>query len=230
MIKVPATDAGIVAIKALVESGINVNVTLIFTPARYRQVLDAFIAGTENRVALVSERGDQSPTFAHSVASFFVSRTDAALQTRLESVADGVHNYRVASALALLCYEIYEQAKQSDRWQALADVRPPLQRLLWASVAPKNPSVDPLIYVNNLCLPETVITLPQATLDALMAAPADTKMTPLTIAQAHEIVDAVVASDIDLLQLGMGLEDQGLEQFAESFDTLLEALAKKAAQ
>jgi transaldolase len=228
MIKVPATDAGIVAIEQLLATAINVNVTLIFTPQRYRQVLEAFVAGTERRADLVAQRNDDKPTFGQSVASFFVSRTDAALAPRLDADATEHLNYRVGSALAVQCDAIRTEVGLSTRWKALDDLKPALQRLLWASVAPKEDKVDPLLYVKNLCIDDSVITLPQVTLAALNDGGDLTNTVAMTLDVAQTIVDEVSALTINLHEVGVTLEEQGLAQFSESFETLISVLAEKA--
>ena len=172
MIKVPATPAGLPAIETLIGEGINVNITLLFAREAYERVAEAYLRGLES----LSAKGED-PGRVASVASFFVSRIDAAVEAivkaRLKSAADPAGREllkslpgKVAIANAKLAYRQYKSIFSGDRWRTLADRGARTQRLLWASTSAKNPSYRDVIYVEELIGPDTVNTIPPATLDA----------------------------------------------------------------
>src|SRR5919112_1692211 len=169
-IKIPATAAGVPAIRASVAAGINVNVTLIFSIQRYREVIEAYLGGLEE---LAASGGDL--TQPASVASFFVSRVDTLVDKELQELVDkGGFQAEAARARlgtaaidnAKLAYEIFQQAFSGPRWEALAAAGARVQRPLWASTSTKNPEYVDTLYVDTLIGPDTVNTMPEATLDA----------------------------------------------------------------
>ncbi len=232
MIKVPATAQGIAAIRELVGSGINVNATLLFSQDSYAQVADAYIAGLERWV----QKGEEAQRVA-SVASFFVSRIDAAvdarIEERLQTCGNAVEKSRlrdiagtVAIANAKLAYQRYLEIVRGPRWEALAKRGARTQRLLWASTGAKNPNYRDVIYVEELIAPNTINTMPPATLEAFRDH--GRLRTSLTedIAGAHETLNALVTVGISLQQVADQLLDEGVQLFARAFRELLDEVAK----
>lgn len=227
MIKVPATQAGLPAIRQLIAEGINVNVTLLFGLERYRAVLDAFTAGLEQR-----QQQGLPLTGVASVASFFISRIDTLIDPQLDRLAVNdpqATQWRGESAIALarLAYRHYQQWRNSPRWQRLAAAGAQPQRLLWASTSTKDPAYADTKYVEALIGPETVNTLPPATL----AAYRDHGQPAVRIDQdeppAQALVAALTRLGIDLEQVAEQLEQEGVLKFVEAHDRLLAALAAR---
>jgi transaldolase len=222
LIKIPATKAGLPAITEVIGLGISVNVTLIFSLERYREVMDAYLAGLEK----AKERGlDLSKI--RSVASFFVSRVDTEIDKRLDALGtDEAKALRgkAAVANARLAYQAYEEVFSSDRWSALENAGANKQRPLWASTGVKDPAYKPTLYVDDLVAPNTVNTMPEATLEATEEKGEITGNTVAgTYEQARADLDAVEALGIsydDVVQL---LEDEGVEKFAASWNDLLKS-------
>ncbi|GAA4792276.1 MULTISPECIES: transaldolase [Streptomyces] len=220
LIKIPATKAGLPAITEVIGLGISVNVTLIFSLERYREVMDAYLAGLEK----ARERGlDLSKI--HSVASFFVSRVDTEIDKRLDALgtpeAAAVRG-KAALANARLAYEAYEEVFGGERWAALDRAQANRQRPLWASTGVKDKAYKDTLYVDELVAPGTVNTMPEATLDATADHGAITGDTIRgTYEQSRADLDAVKALGIsydDVVQL---LEDEGVEKFETSWNELL---------
>ncbi len=233
-IKIPATLAGLPAITASLADGISVNVTLIFSLERYEAVLDAFMSGLEGRVA-----AGGSLESIESVASFFVSRVDTEVDQRLavagargngqDLAADiGRLHGQAAIANARLAYELYEAALGSPRWKALAAKGGRLQRLLWASTGVKDKAFEDTRYVVELVAPDTVNTMPEATLQAV----ADHgKVGGNTISgsydAAHLVLDDLARLGIDMADVATTLEEQGIASFAKSWDELIASVTKQ---
>jgi transaldolase len=222
-IKIPATLAGLPAITEALAAGISVNVTLIFSVERYRAVLDAFLAGLEQRLATGG-----SLDGLESVASFFVSRIDVEVDRQLDAMAKDGHaeakglRGKAAIANAQLAYEVYEEALASPRWQALQARGGRMQRLLWASTGVKDKAYDDTRYVVELAAPDTVNTMPASTLDAV----ADHgQPRGNAIAGTYEAARTVFADlrriGIDFAGVVTGLEEAGLASFAKSWDELI---------
>jgi len=222
-VKIPATLEGLPAITACLAEGISVNVTLIFSLDRYDQVIDAFFAGMEGAIA-----AGHDPARMGSVASFFVSRVDTEVDRRLDAL--GAAQARAlrgeaAVANARLAYEIFKQRFGRDRWQALAARGARVQRPLWASTSTKDPAYPDTKYVDDLIAPDTVNTMPEATLHAT----ADHgTIEPDTITGHYEQARAVIA---DLEALGISyadvvrvLEEEGVRKFADSWDDVKRAV------
>jgi transaldolase len=229
MIKIPATLAGLPAVAACLAEGISVNVTLIFSLERYRAVLEAWLDGLERRLAAGRPLADVA-----SVASFFVSRVDTEVDARLDALgvppSAGLHG-RAALANARLAYQAYEQVRASPRWAALAAAGARPQRPLWASTGVKNPAYPDTLYVTELVAPDTVNTMPQATLDAV----ADHGVVRLgsvveEYARARATVDALAAAGVDLDDVTALLEQQGVQKFATSWGDLLAAVEARLQQ
>ncbi|MHB9854863.1 transaldolase [Streptomyces krungchingensis] len=225
MIKIPATKAGLPAITEVIGLGISVNVTLIFSLERYREVMDAYIAGLEK----ARERGlDLSEI--HSVASFFVSRVDSEIDKRLAKVGTDealALKGRAALANARLAYEAYEEVFGGARWTALAPSGAHKQRPLWASTGVKDPSYKDTLYVDELVAPGTVNTMPEATLDAT-AARGDVRGDTVTggYAQARADLAAVERLGISYDEVVGQLEDEGVSKFEAAWEDLLEAVTE----
>ena len=222
LIKIPATRAGLPAITETIANGISVNVTLIFSLERYREVMDAYLTGLEK----ARERGlDLSEI--HSVASFFVSRVDTEVDKRLDALGTPEAKElrgKAAIANARLAYQAYEEVFGSDRWRALDQAHANKQRPLWASTGVKDPAYKDTLYVDDLVAPNTVNTMPEAT---LLATEDHGGITGDTIAgtyeQARADLDAVEELGIsydDVVQL---LEDECVEKFESSWNDLLKS-------
>lgn len=217
MIKIPATDACIPAIKALLAEGMNINVTLIFSLDHYSRVVDAHRA----------THGALSGNIARSVASFFISRVDTEVDKRLEAIGtQDALNLRgqAAVAQAHLAYEIFEQ-----NFGDLEPHSPAIQRLLWASTSAKNPAYEDLIYVRYLAAPATVNTMPEATLDMVNDHLAeDTRaILPIDIEHAHDVLNRIAAVGVDMDDVTAVLEAEGVQKFQNSFGSLLAAINTK---
>ncbi|MEU9207029.1 transaldolase [Streptomyces sp. NPDC048415] len=224
MIKIPATKAGLPAITEVIGLGISVNVTLIFSLERYREVMDAYLAGLEKaRAAGIDLAG------IHSVASFFVSRVDSEIDKRLAKVGTDealALQGKAALANARLAYEAYEDVFGGARWTALAPAGAHKQRPLWASTGVKNPAYKDTLYVDELVAPGTVNTMPQATLDAT-ADHGDIHGDSVTggYAQARAELAAVEALGISYDEVVKQLEDEGVSKFEAAWEDLLDAVA-----
>jgi len=222
MIKIPATKAGLPAITRVLGHGINVNVTLIFSISRYREVMDAYLAG----VALARANGHDVRLLA-SVASFFVSRVDAAIDAQID---DPALRGQAAVAQVAGAYEAYlDRFSQADARELLA-VGAQTQRPLWASTSTKNPTYDALLYVDNLVAPETVNTLPDATLAAYGErgrVDASVLTSPEKRRVAQGVLAQLAALGIDLDAVTDQLEDDGVEAFMTSYDELLATVKTK---
>jgi transaldolase len=223
MIKIPATAAGIPAIAASLAGGVNVNITLIFGLERYAEVINAFFEGFEQRVA----NGDDVSQLA-SVASFFVSRVDTETDRRLP---DG-HPLRgkAAVANAKLAYQRFRAAFAGARWEALAAKGARVQRPLWASTSTKNPAYSPTLYVDTLIGRDTVNTLAQASIDALVAGHGDLRADTVLegVDDAHATLAGLADAGVDFDDVTATLEVEGVESFSASFRDAIDTLEKKA--
>jgi transaldolase len=227
-IKIPATLESLPSITATLALGISVNVTLIFSLARYDQVMDAFLAGMEQAKA----NGHDLSTIG-SVASFFVSRVDTEVDKRLDKIgtpeAQALHG-KAAIANARLAYERYEKVFSSDRWQALADAGAQPQRPLWASTSTKNPEYRDVMYVEDLVAPGVVNTMPEATIHAYADHGELTGDTITTrYADAKKVLDDLAAVGVDYDDVVDTLEREGVEKFAASWNELLDGVTKTLA-
>jgi transaldolase len=224
MIKIPATREGLPAIEDSIAAGINVNITLIFSLARYDEVIDAYLRGLER---LAHAGGDLSSVA--SVASFFVSRVDTETDRRLP---EG-HPLRGTAAVAnaKLAYEQFRTRFDGDRWAALVAQGARLQRPLWASTSTKNPAYSPTLYVDELIGPDTVNTLAQASVDALRD---HDGLRPNTVAEdvdgAHAVIAGLAEAGVDFDDVTETLEREGVASFSSSFHDALDTLEKKASQ
>jgi transaldolase/transaldolase/glucose-6-phosphate isomerase len=224
MIKIPGTAEGLPAITSCLARGINVNVTLLFSVTRYEQVIEAFLAGLERRLA-----GGGSVARLASVASFFVSRVD----TKVDPVLDargGTGHLRGSAAIANACmaYRVFERALAGARWQALAAAGARPQRPLWASTSTKDPAYPDVYYVEALIGPHTVNTLPPATFAAYRDHGQPAVRIREGMAQAPARLAALAAAGIDLDQVTETLEHEGVAAFAASYTSLLSGIEAKA--
>ncbi|MBE2999702.1 transaldolase [Nocardiopsis sp. HNM0947] len=226
MIKIPATVEGLPAITQVLGHGISVNVTLIFSLDRYRQVMDAFMEGME-----LARANGHDLSRIQSVASFFVSRVDTEIDKRLDTIGTDealALKGKAAIANARLAYEAHEQAFDTKEWRALAELGAQPQRPLWASTGVKDPDLDDTLYVTQLVARDTVNTMPQATLDAVADHGVIEGNTVLgTYQSAREDFAALEGAGINLTDVFGVLEDEGVQKFVDSWDSLLKGVSNK---
>lgn len=223
-VKVPGTEAGLGAITALVADGISVNVTLLFSVRRYAEVIDAYLAGLE--------AFDGDPSTVSSVASFFVSRVDTEVDRRLDAIGTDAARAlrgRAAVANARVAYETFRERFSGPRWDTLAARGARLQRPLWASTSTKDPTYPDTLYVDALIGPETVNTIPDATLDAFEDHGTVARTIDVDPGGARADLEALAAVGIDLDEVTAALEAEGVAAFVKSFDELLGVLEGRAA-
>ena len=229
MVKIPATEEGLPAITGALADGISINVTLVFSVRRYRQVMAAFFAGLEHAKA----NGHDLATIA-SVASFFVSRVDTEVDKRLEAIGTeqaAALRGQAAVANARLAYAAYQQEFSSPRWAGLQQAGGRPQRPLWASTGVKNPTYPDTKYVMELIAPGVVNTMPEQTLRAVAdhgEVPGD--QISGTTGQAQRIFDELAAVGIDLDDVFRVLEEEGVQKFDASWSELIETVAGQLAK
>lgn len=222
-VKVPATAEGVEAIRTLIGEGHSINVTLIFGIDRYEEVMEAYIAGLE------AYDGDLSQI--SSVASFFVSRVDTEVDQRLEAIGTDAAlalRGKAAVAQAQVAYSRFLATFSGPRWQALAERGAQVQRPLWASTSTKNPGYPDTLYVDTLIGPDTVNTMPEATLEAFEDHGTLARTVDADPAAAEQILAAIGEAGVDMDDVSRVLEEQGVSSFAKSFDELITSLATKA--
>jgi len=222
-IKIPGTEEGLPAIEQVIAEGRSVNVTLLFSLERYREVMEAYIRGLE--------RHDGDLATISSVASFFISRVDSEADARLEQVGSPealALRGRVAIANAKLAYEAFLETFTGPRWEALAARGARVQRPLWASTSTKNPSYPDTLYVDTLIGPNTVNTIPDATLGDFDDHGTLARTIDAELAEAHAVIDALAGVGVDLAAITRKLEVEGVASFSASFDDLLATLSEKA--
>jgi transaldolase/glucose-6-phosphate isomerase len=232
MIKVPATPEGIPAVRQLISEGINVNVTLLFARESYEAVAEAYLAGLE---AAAAQGGDLARTA--SVASFFVSRIDTAVDALLAARLAGAPAAekgrlrgllgKTAIASAKLAYRAFREIHRGKRWRALAEKGAQVQRLLWASTSTKVPSYRDVLYVEELIGPETVNTMPPATMDAFRDHGRPRPSLEEDLEGAFTALDTLAQVGISLKEVTDKLLDDGVRLFADAFDRLLSAVEEK---
>lgn len=225
MIKVPATTAGIPALTELIAAGISVNVTLIFSLAQYEAVAEAYIAGLEHRAAA----GEAIGRIA-SVASFFVSRVDTAVDRLLTARGLEAMQGQAAIANAKLAYARFKQRFSGSRWEALAARGARVQRPLWASTGTKDPRLPDTRYVDGLIGPHTVNTVPPATLAAFLDHGAVAATLEQGVGEAAALLDGLAGHGIDLEAVTRQLQDEGVAAFAASFEALMASIGAKRAR
>jgi len=223
LIKIPATQAGLPAITSTLAEGISVNVTLIFSVERHRAVMDAYLAGLE-----AAKAGGHDISKIHSVASFFVSRVDTEIDKRLEKIGTDealALRGQAGIANARLAYAAYQEVfVGGERYQALKSDGARVQRPLWASTGVKNPDYPDTMYVTELVAPNTVNTMPEKTLRAVADHGVVTGDTVSgRAAEAQQLFDELEAVGVDLRDVFLVLENEGVEKFETSWHELLEA-------
>lgn len=228
MVKVPGTRAGLPAIRALTAQGINVNVTLLFSPSRYREVIDAYWSGLEDRI-----KNGKSVRDTVSVASFFLSRIDVKVDGIIDQAPNHLHaalRGTAAVTAAAQAYNAYRASLDDIRWEKLRTAGAQMQRLLWASTGSKDPSYSDIKYVEELIGPNTIITLPMATLIAYR----DHGKPVLRLKDAVEKVGqrsaALAAANINMEDVAGDLEREGIQKFTEPFDTLMARIKRSCDQ
>ncbi len=224
-VKIPATAEGVPAVEAMTAEGRSINITLIFSLARYAQIIEAYLSGLETFV----ERGGD-PSRVHSVASFFVSRVDTEVDRRLMAIgtdeALGLRG-RAALAQAKLAYRLFREQFAGPRWQRLAGLGAHVQRPLWASTSTKDPAYPDTLYVDGLIGPDTVNTLPEVTIAAFADHGTLARTIDTGVAEAATVMRRLAAVGIDMDDVGRHLEDRGVAAFHASFQEVLAALATK---
>jgi transaldolase len=232
MIKIPGTPEGLPAISAVLAEGINVNVTLLFSLATYERVIDAYITGIERRLA-----AGGGVEMLRSVASFFVSRVDTEADRRLEAlVAQGTDRAvvapllgRAAIANARLAYQTYVRWFEGERFRAVMARGAAVQRPLWASTSTKNPAYEPTMYVEGLIGPDTINTVPPATLEAFARHGVAARTIDADLDRARADLAAIEALGVRMADVTDFLLADGVKRFADSYDALLAAIERKRA-
>jgi transaldolase len=222
-VKIPATKPGLGAIEEMIASGRNINVTLIFSLERHREVMEAYIRGVER---LIESGGD--PSTVHSVASFFVSRVDTETDKRLEAI--GGHdelNGKLGIANAKLAYQNYIETFAGARWEALEGKGATKQRCLWASTSTKNPEYRDVMYVEGLLGPETVNTMPEETIQAFQDHGRVAETLTQGVDEARRLLDDLAEAGVDYDGVVQTLEEEGVQKFSDSFDELLDGIRAK---
>lgn len=233
MIKVPATQAGLPAIRQLTAQGINVNITLLFGLARYREVVSAFLEGLESLAAAGKDLRQVA-----SVASFFLSRIDLLVDPFLEQTLRGGGpqaeiaarwHGQVAIASAKIAYQIYKETFSSDRFLRLAERGARIQRLLWASTSSKNPGDPDTKYIEPLIGPQTINTMPLETLAAYRDHGRPAQRLEENISRAYHMPGDLAFLGIDLDAVAQDLEEQGVQKFGAALNRLMKSLREKQA-
>jgi transaldolase/glucose-6-phosphate isomerase len=233
MIKVPATKPGLPAIRQLIGEGINVNITLLFSQQVYEEVVEAYLAGVEH---LVAQGGD--PSKIASVASFFVSRIDQSVDKLIDECLRQTNDAdkradltglrgKIAIANAKLAYQRYKRLFAGARWEKLRAEGARVQRLLWASTGTKNPAYSDVLYIEGLVAPETISTMPPATMDAFRDHGRVQPTLEENIEQARQLMATLEKSGISIDAVTAKLVEEGVQIFADAFDKLLDAVARK---
>jgi transaldolase len=227
MVKIPGTEAGLPAIKQCLADGININVTLLFSVDRYRQVIEAFRSGLEQRAA-----AGLPVNTMHSVASFFVSRVDGQTDAALAKAGDRGKSlvHQLAIANARVAYQVFGSSLLTPRWQALAAKGAKAQRPLWASTSTKDPSLPDIYYIEALIAPDTVSTIPPDTFRAYADhGKPEVRITPASEREAAAMLAAYEKLGVaPLAERTAFLEADGVKKFAESWNALLDRVKQKA--
>jgi transaldolase len=228
MVKIPATAAGLPAIEEMIAEGRDINVTLIFSIERYAGVIEAYLTGLERFAA----SGATDLSGVASVASFFISRVDSEIEKRLDSLGTPeavALKGKAAIAQAVLANHLFREKFSGPRWNRLTALGARVQRPLWASTSTKNPVYPDTLYVDSLIGPDTVNTLPDATLEAFAdhGTLARTIDTVQAVAEASQAISALTALGIDLGDVAEVLEREGVASFAKSFEDLMATLESR---
>jgi transaldolase len=234
MIKVPATPAGIPAIEQLIGEGLNINITMMFSMDHYVQVAEAYVRG----LAILEKKG--RPLSVGSVASFFVSRVDTQVDKLLEErILQAKHSRekdelesllgQTAIANSKLVYQRFKQIFGSPRFQSLKAKGARVQRPLWASTSTKNPKYRDVLYAEELIGPDTVDTMPPATIVAFKDHGLVRPSLEENVEESRRVLERLTTAGINLGEITQRLQDDGVKLFADSFDTLMESISKKKA-
>jgi transaldolase len=223
-VKIPATKPGLGAIEEMIAAERNINVTLIFSLDRHKEVMEAYIRGLER---LVENGGD--PTKVHSVASFFVSRVDTETDNRLDAIgSDATHlKGKLGIANAKLAYQNYLETFAGSRWDALAAKGATKQRCLWASTSTKNPDYSDVMYIDGLIGPQTVNTMPEETIKAFQDHGNVAQRLTQDVEGARKLFVDLHDAGIDYHDVVRVLEEEGVQKFSDSFDELMEGIKSK---
>jgi transaldolase len=228
MIKVPATPAGIPAVTELIGAGVNVNVTLIFGLENYKAVAEAYLAGLEKLLSSgPSVKGGHPVDRVASVASFFVSRVDSAVDKALEEKNVNELQGKIAVANSKIAYAEFKKIFTGPRWEQLKNKGARVQRVLWASTGTKSPDYPDTIYVDELIGPDTVNTLPPATVDNFMDHGRVAETLSRGVAEAQLQIAKLADLGIDLNAITQQLQEDGVVAFAKPFDALMQSIAEK---
>ncbi len=222
MIKIPATKEGLPAIKQMIAEGVNINVTLIFSPTVYKQVAEAYISGLEERLSKGKEINNIS-----SVASFFISRIDSLVDKKLQQIGNTDLQGKVAIANAKMVYQDSLKIFSSNRFEKLKNAGAKVQRLLWASTSTKNPNYSDVLYVDELIGANTVNTIPPATIEAYKDHGNPAERITLHIKEAAETMKKLEELNINFEDVAQQLTDEGVKLFADAFDSLMKEIADK---
>jgi transaldolase len=232
MVKVPGTEEGAVAVRRLTASGVNVNITLLFAIAAHARVIDAYLAGLEDRL-----KANQAIDGIASVASFFVSRVDTEIDKRLDAMIAKASpaekerlqllKGRAAIANAKLAYKLFKEKFSGPRWEALAKHGARVQRPLWASTSTKNPAYRDVMYVEELIGPDTVNTMPPATIDAFRDHGVVERTVDKKVSAAQGLLKEIEAAGISIDEVTGKLLRDGIASFQKSFDELLGGIETK---
>ncbi len=240
LVKIPATAQGVTAVRQTVAEGRSTNVTLIFGLDRYAEVIEAYLSGLEDFLAATGNGAAGDVSRIHGVASFFVSRVDTEVDRRLEAIASaaGPEDPVSGAALALrgkvavaqtkVAYQLFTEAFSGPRWEGLQAAGARVQRPLWASTSTKNPAYPELLYVDSLIGPDTVNTMPDATVRAFDDHGTLARTIDSGIDEARDTLARVAEVGVDIADVATVLEDQGVASFLASFDGLMAGLTEKA--
>jgi len=222
MVKIPATKEGIPAIRKMISEGVNINITLIFSPKVYEDVVDAYISGLEDRI----KQGKNIKSIS-SVASFFISRIDTMVDKELDKVNNEDLKGKIAIANAKLVYQNSKKLFGSERFKKLEKNGAKLQRLLWASTSTKNPNYSDTIYVEELIGKDTINTLPPATIEAYKDHGKPASRIESMIEEAKTQMENLADLNIDFENVTKRLTEEGVILFANSFRELMQAIEEK---
>ena len=232
MVKVPGTPQGAIAVRRLISDGINVNITLLFAIEAHERVIEAYMAGLEDRV-----KARQPIDGLASVASFFVSRVDSEIDKRLDALIAKAQpaekerlqmlKGRAAIANAKLAYRLFRQKFAGPRWEALSNAGARVQRPLWASTSTKNPAYRDVMYVEELIGPDTVDTMPPATIEAFKDHGVVARTVDRKVAVAEGVLKEIEAVGISIREVTQKLLEEGIASFQKSFDELIAGLESK---
>ena len=223
MVKVPGTEPGVAAFRQLTADGININVTLLFSVARYREIAEAYIAGLEQRLA-----AGGALDHIDSVASFFVSRIDSKVDAKLPEGSPLAGKIAIANAKVAYA-DVYQVVFAGPRWERLKAAGANPQRPLWASTSTKNPAYPPTLYADELIGPDTVNTVPDATLEAFREGGHPARTLDANVDEAREQLADLEDAGISLDEITSELEREGVKSFQEAYNGMIDAIAEKRA-